>query len=63
MNVMILKDNEEFSHLTSDVIARQHFIAYGDGDGHYRIVKDRQHNHYGVRISDKTLHWYLSKKS
>jgi len=63
MNVMILKNNEEFSHLTSDVIARQHFIAYGDGDGHYRIVKDRQHNHYGARISDKTLRWYLSEKS
>lgn len=63
MNILILKDNEAFSKLTSDKIARQHFIVYGDGKGFYRIVKDRLNGHYGARISEKTLHWYISKKS
>jgi hypothetical protein len=63
MNILILKDNEAFSKLTSDKIARQHFIAYGDGEGYYRIVKDRIHGRYGARISEKTLHWYISEKN
>lgn len=62
MNVMVLSNNEAFSKLTSDVIARQHFIAYGDGDGHFRIVKDRFRDNYGARISENTLHWYLAYK-
>lgn len=63
MNILILKDNEAFSKLTSDKIARQHFIAYGDGKGYYRIAKDRQHGHYGARITDETLHWYITEKN
>jgi len=62
MNVMVLQNNEAFSKLTSDVIARQHFIAYGDGDGYFRIVKDRFRNNYGTRISENVLHWYLAYK-
>lgn len=62
MNSMVLKDNEAFSKLTSDVIARQHFIAYGDGDGYFRIVKDRASNSYGARVSEETLGQYLAYK-
>ena len=58
---MVLKDNEAFSKLTSDVIARQHFIAYGDGDGYFRIVKDRFSGLYGARVSTKELRKYVQK--
>lgn len=61
MNVMILSDNEAFSKLTSDKIARQHFIAYGDGTGYFRIAKDRFHGRYGAKITAETLHWYISQ--
>lgn len=64
MNVMILKDNEEFSKLTSNIIAKQHFIAYGEGKGYFRVAKDRQGSMMcGSRISEKTLHWHFLKKS
>lgn len=62
MNSMVLKDNEAFSKLTSYVIARQHFIAYGDGDEYFRIVKDRASNSYGARVSEETLGQYLAYK-
>ena len=61
MNSMVLKDNEAFSKLTSDVIARQHLIAYGDGDGYFRIVKDRFSSSYGARVSTKELRKYVQK--
>lgn len=64
MNVLILKDNEAFSKLSSDKIAKQHFIAYGDGEGYYRIVKDRYHdNVYGAKVPAETIHWYISKEN
>lgn len=63
MNVMILANSEAFSKLTSDKIARQHFIAYGDGEGYFRIVKDRINGSYGARITEKTLHWYFLQKN
>jgi len=49
MNILILKDNEEFSKLTSNKIAKQHFIAYGDGPDHLRIVKDRLNGYCGTK--------------
>ena len=62
MNVMILSDNEAFSKLSSDVIAKQHFIAYGDGPTHYRIIKSRQTSvPFGAKITTDTLHWYISQ--
>ena len=62
MNVLILKDNEAFSKLTSDKIAKQHFIAYGDGPNHYRIVKDRFNGvNYGAKIPAETIHWHISQ--
>jgi hypothetical protein len=63
MNVMVLPNNEAFSKLTSDKIAKHHFIAYGDGNGYFRIVKDRISNNYGARISENTLHWHLLQKN
>lgn len=63
MNIMVLPNNEAFSKLTSDKIAKQQFIAYGDGEGYFRIVKDRINNSYGARITEKTLHWYFLKKN
>ena len=62
MNSMVLKDNEAFSKLSSDVIARQHFIAYGDGNGYFRIVKDRVSNSYGARVTEEALRRYLAYK-
>jgi len=59
MNILILKDNDEFSKLTSDKIAKQHFIAYGDGPDHLRIIKDRLNAYYGAKIAAATLSWYL----
>lgn len=61
MNVMILSDNEAFSKLKSSEIAAQHFIAYGDGSDHFRIIKDRLHGSYGRKITSETLHWYISQ--
>ena len=58
---MILKNNDAFSTLTSNVIAHQHLIAYGDGNGHYRIVKDRFSGMYGARVSAKELRKYVKK--
>jgi len=59
MNILILKDNDEFSKLTREEIARQHFIACGDGPDHLRIVKDRLNGYCGTKIPDGTLNWYL----
>jgi hypothetical protein len=51
----------DFNELTSDVIAKQHFIACADGPYHFRIIKDRINNSgFGVRIPSKTLHWFLN---
>jgi hypothetical protein len=61
MNVLILQNNEAFSKLTSDKIARQHFIAYSDGPNHFRVVKDRMYGTYGAKINADTLHWYISQ--
>lgn len=61
MSILILKDNKEFSALTSDIIAQNSFIAYGDGNGYFRIVKHK--TCYGARVPDKTLHWYISEKN
>lgn len=62
MKIMILKSNEAFSKLTSDKIARQHFIAYADGPDHFRVVKDRLNGvPCGTKINNKTLHWHISQ--
>lgn len=63
MNILILKDNEAFSKLTRNVIATQHFIAYGDGPDHFLVAKDRFNGLYGARISVKTLNWHLEEKN
>lgn len=61
MNVMVLPNNEAFSKLTSDKIAKHHFIAYGDGNGYFRIVKDLFSGLYGARVSTKELRKYVQK--
>jgi hypothetical protein len=61
MNVLILENNEAFSKLTSDKIARQHFIPYADGSNHFRIAIDRLFSSYGAKINADTLHWYISQ--
>ena len=62
MKTLILKDVEAFSKLNSISLAEHSFIAYGDGQGFFRIIKDRRNvENYGTKITSETLHWYLKK--